>query len=508
MGWHAFEEHWDNTFVRELGWLGVRIDPAPVATPSLLAVDDELARKLGLDPDQLRTPEGLAVLAGNAVAPGSEPIAQGYAGHQFGQLSPLLGDGRAHLLGEVVDTHGRRRDIALKGSGRTPFSRGGDGRAVVGPVIREYLVSAFMHAAGVPTTRSLAAVATGEQVLRERPLPGGVLTRVAASHLRVGTLVLLATQGSREQLAEATEYTRARHYPDVPADDPMALLAAIVDRQARLVARWMSLGFIHGVMNSDNMTLSGETIDYGPCAFLDQYDPQRWFSSIDHAGRYRYSAQPAMAMWDLARLAECLVPLVEGPPDAAVEQAQEVVESFRTTYDAQRLDLFRAKLGLRTVRTVPPHEDNPADATLVEDLLDIAAAEALDLTGLFRDLARTLREEPTPTLDGITDRERWEAWFGRWLIALDTVRTDGGGVTHHGDRKDVADAMDETNPVYIPRNHLVEEAIAAAHAGNLEPFHALDAVLRAPFVERPGLERYAEPADPGFTQGYVTFCGT
>lgn len=223
MGWHAFEEHWDNTFVRELGWLGVRIDPAPVATPSLLALDDELARELGLDPDQLRTPEGLAVLAGNAVAPGSEPIAQGYAGHQFGQLSPLLGDGRAHLLGEVVDTHGRRRDIALKGSGRTPFSRGGDGRAVVGPVIREYLVSAFMHATGVPTTRSLAAVATGEQVLRERPLPGGVLTRVAASHLRVGTLVLLATQGSREQLAEATEYTRARHYPDVPADDPMAL---------------------------------------------------------------------------------------------------------------------------------------------------------------------------------------------------------------------------------------------------------------------------------------------
>lgn len=494
MGWHAFEEHWDNTFVRELGWLGVRIDPAPVATPSLLAVDDELARELGLDPDQLRTPEGLAVLAGNAVAPGSEPIAQGYAGHQFGQLSPLLGDGRAHLLGEVVDTHGRRRDIALKGSGRTPFSRGGDGRAVVGPVIREYLVSAFMHAAGVPTTRSLAAVATGEQVLRERPLPGGVLTRVAASHLRVGTLVLLATQGSREQLAEATEYTRARHYPDVPADDPMALLVAIVGRQARLVARWMSLGFIHGVMNSDNMTLSGETIDYGPCAFLDEYDPQRWFSSIDHAGRYRYSAQPAMAMWDLARLAECLVPLVEGPPDAAVEQAQEVVESFRETYEAERLEIFAGKLGLPT---------EGVDADLVEELLEITAAEPLDLTGLFRDLARLLRGERATAggatvIEGVEDRGRWDVWVERWLALVD----------EGGDRVGTARRMDEVNPIYIPRNHLVEEAIAAAHAGNLEPFRALDAVLRDPFVERPGLERYAEPADPGFTQGYMTFCGT
>ena len=498
------EWHWDNTFVRELGWLGVRIDPAPVADPTLLALDDDLARELGLDPDHLRSPEGLAVLAGNAVAPGSEPIAQGYAGHQFGQLSPLLGDGRAHLLGEVVDVHGRRRDIALKGSGRTPFSRGGDGRAVVGPVIREYLVSAFMHAVGVPTTRSLAAVATGEQVLRERPLPGGVLTRIADSHLRVGTLVLLATQGSREQLAQAAEYTRARHYPDLPVGDPMALLAAIVDRQARLVARWMSLGFIHGVMNSDNMTLSGETIDYGPCAFLDQYDPQRWFSSIDHAGRYRYEAQPAMATWDLARLAECLVPLVDGSPDAAVERAQEIVEGFQETYEAERLRLFAAKLGL-------PDGDGSkgVEPRLVEDLLDIARVESLDLTGLFRDLARLLRDDPTPTLDTIEDQEPWEAWRERWLTLVDDKARQVGAPEGEPDgRKEVADAMDEVNPTYLPRNHLVEEAIAAAHAGSLEPFHALDEVLRSPFVERPGLERYAEPADPGFTQGYVTFCGT
>ncbi len=499
----------DNTFARELPWLGVRIDPVPVAEPELLALDDDLALELGLDPDHLRSDGGVAVLAGNAVAPGSEPVAQAYAGHQFGHLSPLLGDGRAHLLGEVVDVHGRRRDLTLKGSGRTPFSRGGDGRAVVGPVLREYLVGASMHALGIPTTRALAAVATGEKVWRERPLPGAVLTRVAASHLRVGTLVLVATQGSRDQLAQVVEHARARHYPELPPGDPMAFLSAVVERQARLVAAWMSIGFIHGVMNTDNMTLSGETIDYGPCAFLDAYDPEAVFSSIDTAGRYRYSAQPTIAMWDLARLAETLIPMVEGEADDAVTEAQQRVEAFQQHYETAWLARFRAKLGLTD-------EDAASDGallanddrSLVEDLLTLATGSRLDLTGLFRDLARSLRGEPTPTLDRLEDRAAWETWSTRWLARLGVPGADRPRSTDAAQRDVAATAMDEVNPLYIPRNHLVEEAIAAAHAGNLEPFRALDAALRDPFVERPGLERYAEPADAGFTEGYVTYCGT
>ncbi len=481
----------DNTFVRDLGWLGVRVDPVPVRAPELLALNEDLAVELGLDPAGLRSPEGVAVLAGNAIPEGSEPIAQGYAGHQFGQLTPVLGDGRAHLLGEVVDTRGRRRDIALKGSGRTPFSRGGDGRAVTGPVLREYLVSEFMHAVGVPTTRALAAVGTGERVLRERPLPGAVLTRVAASHLRIGTLVLLATRGSREQLADAVEHVRARHFPDLPQHDPMALLSAVVERQARLVAQWMSLGFIHGVMNTDNMTLSGETIDYGPCAFLDAYDPETFFSSVDAMGRYRYSAQPAMAAWGLARLAECLLPLADGEPDALMTEAQERVEAFAGIHEQAWLDRFRIKLGLVRVGS--------EDRELVEDLLTIATEETLDFTNLFRDLARVLRHEPTPTLDRVEDVPRWEAWQERWLVRL---KGEGKPVPSS------AEIMDETNPIHIPRNHRVEEALAAAHAGDLTPFAELLEVLRAPFVEQEGKERYAEPADPGFTRGYVTYCGT
>ncbi len=481
----------DNTFVRDLGWLGVRIDPVPVRSPELLALNEDLAVELGLDPVWLRSPDGVAVLAGNAIAEGSEPIAQAYAGHQFGQLSPLLGDGRAHLLGEVVDAHGRRRDIALKGSGRTPFSRSGDGRAGTGPVLREYLVSEFMHAAGVPTTRTLAAVATGERVLRHPPLPGAVLTRVAASHLRIGTLVLLATRGSREQLADAVEYVRARHYPELPVHDPMALLSGVVERQARLVAQWMSIGFIHGVMNTDNMTLSGETIDYGPCAFLEAYDPQTFFSSIDTTGRYRYSAQPAMAKWGLARLAECLLPLADGEADALMTQAQERVDAFTEIHEREWLDAFCRKVGLT--------RSQPDDRQLIEDLLTIAQAETLDFTGLFRDLARVLRGEPTPTLDRIEDEPRWEAWRERW-----TARLEGEGRPVAAS----AEHMDATNPIHIPRNHLVEEAIAAAHAGDLTPFAQLLEVTGSPFVEQEGRERYAEPADAGFTRGYVTYCGT
>ena len=481
----------DNTFARDLPWLGVRVDPVPVADPTLLALNEPLALDLGLDPQALRAPDGVAVLAGNQIAPGSEPIAQAYAGHQFGQLSPILGDGRAHLLGEVVDEHGHRRDIALKGSGRTPFSRGGDGRAVVGPVLREYLVGEFMHAVGIPTTRALAAVGTGDAVLRERPLPGAVLTRVASSHLRVGSLVLVATRGGREHLEAVVEYVRARHYPSLPERDPMALLSAIVEQQAELVASWMSVGFIHGVMNSDNMTLSGETIDYGPCAFLDAYAPETHFSSIDHTGRYRYSAQPAMAQWNLTRLAETLLPLAVGEDgvstDAAVADAQERVEAFAPAYERAWLDRFRAKLGL-----IGERED---DRALAEDLLEIAKGGGLDLPGLFRDLAARLRGEETPALDRLAGDQTLTDWSGRWSARV-------------GDPHAAAQRMDRVNPLYIPRNHLVEEALAAAHAGELTPFADLLERLRSPFAPVPGGERYAEPADPGFTSGYVTFCGT
>ena len=482
---------WDNSFVRDLGWLGARVDPVPVADPHLLALDEDLARELGADPEQLRSDEGVEVLAGNRVATGSQPIAQAYAGHQFGQLSPLLGDGRAHLLGEVVDIGGRRRDVALKGSGRTPFSRGGDGRAAIGPVLREYLVSGFMHAVGVPTTRSLAAVATGEQVRRERPLPGAVLTRVASSHLRIGTVVLLATQGSREQLGALVEHVRARHHPHVAEGDVLDLFASVLERHADLVAAWMSLGFVHGVMNTDNMTLSGETIDYGPCAFLDTYAPEQWFSSIDHTGRYRYSQQPTMAAWGLARLAEALVPLAQESPDDAVTRAQSLLDGFDARYQASRLDRARAALGLTG-------STDDRDGELVAELQGIARDEELDHTGLHRDLARLLRGEQARHLDEVEDRERWAAWERTWR-----ERVASTGRTPH----EAAEAMDRVTPVYIPRNHLVEEALAAAEGGDLAPFAALDAALRDPFVERPGRERLAEPA-PRFTRDYVTYCGT
>lgn len=482
----------DATFARELPWLGVETDPVPVAGPALLALNEDLATELGLDPEWLRSPAGIAVLAGNAKPEGAQPIAQAYAGHQFGQFSPLLGDGRAHLLGEVVDRNGRRRDIALKGSGQTAFSRRGDGRAVVGPVLREFLIGEAMHAFGIPTTRALAAVSTGEPVLREQPEPGAVLTRVAASHLRVGTVELAATRGTREQLNELIEYARARHYPDLPAGDPMALLSGVVARQAELIAQWMAVGFIHGVMNTDNMTLSGETIDYGPCAFLDVYDPDAVFSSIDRGGRYRYSAQPQIAMWNLARLAEALLPAVDDP-QAVVADATERVQAFGALFSAAHLRRFRAKLGLLAdaESSAAPARDD-ADQKLITGLLMLMQVAKLDFTTTFRQLAAFLRGETELPL-GLAMSE----WPQHWLERLGDA-----------DRASTANAMDRVNPAYIPRNHLVEEALAAARTGDLAPFEQLLAVLRDPFTARPGLARYAEPAPPGFTESFVTYCGT
>lgn len=472
----------DNTYARALPWLGAALAPVPVREPRLLFLNEPLAVELDLDPQWLAGEEGAAVFAGSAVPEGSEPIAQAYAGHQFGHFSPRLGDGRAHLLGEVVDRHGRRRDIALKGSGRTVFSRGGDGRAAIGPVLREVLISEAMAALEVPTTRALAAAETGEQVWRDNgPERGAVLTRVAASHLRVGTLELVRTQGSVDQLGSLVDYVRARHDPEVASDDLWGLFDAIAGRQAELVAQWMSLGFIHGVMNTDNMALSGETIDYGPCAFLDHYDPDTVFSSIDSAGRYRYSAQPTIAGWNLARLAESLLPLAPGDPDAAVAEATERVNGFAGLYAVAYRSRMAAKLGLGHVT------DETELDRLVGALLETMRRGSLDFTGTFRALSRSLRDGTAP--EGLQD---WvEAW--RPFIA---------------DPEATASRMDAVNPAYIPRNHLVEEALEAARGGDLRPFEDLVEVVRSPFDERPDRDRFAQPATERFAATYVTYCGT
>ncbi len=425
----------DNTYVRDLPGFYRPWRPGGSPAPELVVVNDELALELGLDPAWLRSPDGVAVLSGNSVPDGAEPIAQAYAGHQFGQLSPMLGDGRAVLLGEVVDKHGDRRDVSLKGSGRTPFSRGGDGKAVIGPVLREYLMGEAMRGLGIPTTRALAAVTTGETVMRRGREPGAILTRVASSHLRVGTFEMVRLHGNEEQLRQLADYAMARHYPGLDAGDYAGFLSAVVSRQAQLIAAWMSVGFIHGVMNTDNMAISGETIDYGPCAFLDVYEPEQVFSSIDAQGRYRYSQQPAIAAWNLACLAETLLPLMGG--DAAVDDATGRVEAFFDEYGAALAERFKAKT------------DSPADS-----LLSRMHADGLDFTNTFREL------------------------------------------------------QPEGNPIYIPRNHLVEEALAAAARGDYAPFQQLLELVRDPFSERPGMERYAEPAPAGFTEGYLTFCGT
>ena len=491
---HGMVWGFDNTFARKLDWLGAAVDPVPVSAPSLLTVNDSLALELGLDPQWLASTDGVAHLAGNAVPEGAQPRAQAYAGHQFGQFSPLLGDGRAHLLGEVVDAHGARRDLGLKGSGRTPFSRGGDGRAALGPVLRELIVSEAMHALGIPTTRVLAAVATGEQILRaDGPTPGAVLTRVAASHLRVGTAELVRMRASDAQQLAFADYVRRRHHPQVAEGDHLGLIDAVVEAQASLIARWMSVGFIHGVMNTDNMTLSGETIDYGPCAFLEAHDPNAVFSSIDTMGRYRFGAQPSIAQWNLARYAETLLPLLAPDPSTEsdlIEAATERIRAFETRFRGHWLRLHRGKLGL------PDALSDTATAALTDDLLAIMIAERLDHTRTFRLLATVLRGADRAVADLVDDSVRWLDWQSRWLADITT------------DPQSTADAMDRVNPAYLARNHLVEEALAAAATGDLAPTEALLDVLRDPFTVRPGLDRYAAPAPASFTAAYVTFCGT
>ena len=483
----------DNSFARDLSGLFVEWQSAAVPAPCLLGLNDELARELGVDPADLRTPEGVAMLAGNVRPAGATPIAMVYAGHQFGGYAPRLGDGRALLLGEMIDIQGRRRDLHLKGSGATPFARGGDGKAAVGPMLRELLIGEAMHALGIPTTRGLAVVATGEHIAREGMLPGAVLTRVASSHLRVGTFEFAARLGDRELLRRLADHAIARHYPDVAGEAHIytAFYEQVVEAQASLVARWMLVGFIHGVMNTDNMTISGETIDYGPCAFMDSYDPATVYSSIDHGGRYAYGKQPTIAQWNLARLGETLLPLLDDDADAAVAAATDVLVSFTDRFRLHWQAGMRAKLGLASAA-----DD---DEQLIDDLLEMMRVHKVDHTSLFRALASIPSWGDEQLRSIVDDAAAFQPWIDRWQTRL----------AGEGRPPDVvAAAMEAVNPVYIPRNHLVEEALDAATAGDLEPFERLLAVVTDPFRVRSGLERYAEPAPPSFSRYYQTFCGT
>lgn len=419
-------------------------------------------------------------------------MAQAYAGHQFGGFNPRLGDGRALLLGEVVDVHGRRRDLHLKGSGPTPFARGGDGKAAVGPMLREYVIGEAMHALGIPTTRALAVVATGEHIARETMVPGAVLTRVAASHIRVGTFQYAAAHHGPALLRRLADHAIARHHPHAAqAEHPyLAFYEAVVEAQAVLVARWMLVGFVHGVMNTDNTTISGETIDYGPCAFMDAFDPATVFSSIDHGGRYAYGNQPPIAQWNLARLAEALLPLLADNAETAVELATGVLRTFPECYQRAWSAGMRAKLGLG--------DDRPGDDELINDLLALLHRQQVDYTSTVRKLSSVLRGDPVAVRTRFAEPGEFDAWATRWQARLDAEGRD---------RQAIATAMDRVNPVYIPRNHLVEEALSAATAGDLSPLQRLVDVVTRPFDERPGCEAYAEPAPPSFGR-YRTFCGT
>jgi uncharacterized protein YdiU (UPF0061 family) len=495
----------DNSFSRELRGFYVPWQPTPVPAPRLLFLNQCLAAELGLDVGALDGPGWAAVFAGNTLPEGAEPLAQAYAGHQFGGFSPQLGDGRALLIGEVIDRQGRRRDIAFKGSGRTPFARNGDGKAAVGPMLREVLVGEAMHALGIPTTRALAVVATGEPVYRERTLPGAVLTRVAASHIRVGTFEFFASRGDVQRVRKLADYAIARHDPELAAAPQpfLALLQAVAERQAALVAQWMNVGFIHGVMNTDNMAISGETIDYGPCAFMEAYDPAAVFSSIDQRGRYAFSNQPDIACWNLARLAEALLPLIAEDVEQAVAMATEAIGAFPERFRRHLLRGWRAKLGLWRAEL----EEEGADAALAEDWLALLQAERVDFTLGWRRLADAAAGDQAPLRALFADAHAGDAWLARWRARC--TSEDGAGTDPAMAGKARAEAMRSVNPIVIPRNHRVEEALAAASdEGDLAPFERLLDALGRPYDEAPELAHYAEPAPAHVTACYRTFCGT
>ena len=479
------EFNFDNTYARSLVGFYAQWEGEQTPNPQMVKLNLPLAEELGLDGAALNSVAGAEILSGNRAPEGATTLAQAYAGHQFGGFSPQLGDGRALLLGEVIDINGNRRDIHLKGSGRTPYSRGGDGKAALGPILREYIIGEAMHALNIPTTRALAVVTTGENIMRETPLPGAVLARIAASHIRVGTFQYFAARGELDKIKQLADYVIDRHYPHLKDEkNPyLSLLSTVCDKQASLIAKWMLVGFVHGVMNTDNMTISGETIDYGPCAFIDNYDPNALFSSIDGKGRYAYKNQPAMAHWNLTRLAETLLPLIDEDSEQAVKQATIILEEFPEIYGTYWLEGMRAKLGLTT-------KENE-DFALAKDLLSAMEGQDEDYTNLFRNLADLADDDEGPAC--------LKDWLPRWRerCAKETVN-----------RSERTAAMNKVNPFYIPRNHLVEEALTVAVSDeDYSKFELLMKVLEQPFKSQSGYESFAKPAPKGFGP-YKTFCGT
>jgi uncharacterized protein YdiU (UPF0061 family) len=482
----------DNSYTRLPDRFFASVYPEPVEGPTLLKFNTALAAELQIEADESDPVRLAAILAGNVVPPGASPIAMAYAGHQFGNFVPQLGDGRAILLGEVVDKLGRRRDIQLKGAGPTPFSRRGDGRAALGPVLREYIVSEAMHALGVPATRALAAVATGEQVYRENVEQGAVFVRVAASHVRVGTFQFFAARGDTDGVRTLADYVIERHYPEVQQSDNryVGLLRAVAFAQADLIANWMGIGFIHGVMNTDNMTISGETIDFGPCAFLDEYDPMKVFSSIDQMGRYAYRNQPGIGQWNIARLAECLLPLLDEIEEKAVESANAVLKEFGERFQSSWIGVFRRKIGLST--------EAESDGELIQGLLSALHDGEADFTLAFRRLADAAEGRDGAFLGTFKEPEKAGEWLVRWRQRLATEELDMAAR---------AAAMRKVNPAVIPRNHRIQEAIAAANYGDLSFFERLLQAIEKPFEERPEFADFMQPPKPEerVTQ---TFCGT
>lgn len=485
---HKNEAGWtfDNSYARLPELFYSKVKPTPVAEPELVVFNAPLAASLGLDADKLRMGEGADVFAGNRIPDGASPLAQAYAGHQFGILT-MLGDGRAVLLGEQLTPQGERYDLQLKGSGRTPYSRGGDGRAALGPMLREYLVSEAMHALGIPTTRGLAVVATGEPIYRETKLPGAILARVAASHLRVGTFEYAIRRGGVTHVRTLADYAIERHFPEIASDENkyLSFLRAVIRRQANVVAKWQLIGFIHGVMNTDNMAISGETIDYGPCAFMDTYDPETVFSSIDHHGRYKYSNQPAVAAWNLARFAETLLPLLHEEEEKAVQLAQDEISPFVRKVHALWLAGMRAKLGL--------FDSEPEDEALVNDLLALMKKHGADYTNTF--LALTFDERKDAALFRAPE---FAEWHTRWQARLDRQKEPQAAS---------AQLMRQNNPAVIPRNHRVEEVLAAAvDEGDYSVLERFLHVLSDPYAHSPEQAEYREA--PASKTPYITYCGT
>jgi serine/tyrosine/threonine adenylyltransferase len=482
IGWNL-----DNSYARLPKSFFTSHNPTPVSSPKLAILNHSLAKSLGLDVQALQSDEGVAVFAGNQIPEGAEPLAQAYAGHQFGHFT-MLGDGRAVLLGEQITPDGERFDIQLKGPGRTPYSRGGDGRAALGPMLREYIISEAMHALGIPTTRSLAVVTTGESVIRETYLPGAILTRVAASHIRVGTFQYVAKWGTVEELRILADYTLERHYPQIETDEHryLSLLKEVIKRQAALIAKWQLVGFIHGVMNTDNMTISGETIDYGPCAFMDTFDPATVFSSIDREGRYAYGNQPYMALWNLSRFAETLLPLLHKDQEQAVKLAEDALSNFAKVFESNWLNGMRAKLGIFNAEE--------QDKALINELLNMMQQHQADYTNTFRALTFNQQEETElfKAPEFTQWHEQWQARIGR--------QKETKASSH--------ELMRNSNPAVIPRNHRVEEALAAAtNQGDYSVMERLLDVLSKPYAHLPEQEEYCTLPEPT-TRPYQTFCGT